>query len=84
MKNNFKADLSKLLPLAIDASIKIIQTDQKEETVTAVFDFFQSVIEYDVPVISPYVKSLTEMTLTVKICLNILRNLTNLIFFVYL
>jgi hypothetical protein len=54
-----------LLPLAINASIKVVQTDQKEETVTAVFDFFQSIIEYDIPMISPYIKSLTEMTLSV-------------------
>lgn len=56
-------ELSTLLPLAMNASVKIIQTDQNDETVTGVFDFFQSIIEYDLPVMTPYVKPLTEMTL---------------------
>ena len=30
------------------------------------FDFFQSIIEYDIPMISPYIKNLTEMILNVK------------------
>lgn len=56
-------DLVNLLPHGINSSVKIIKTDQNEETVTTIFDFFQSLIEYDIPMISPYIKDLTVMVL---------------------
>jgi len=55
-------DLVKLLPFAVNASVKIIKSDQHEETLRLIFDFFQSLIEYDID-ISLYVKSLAEMVL---------------------
>ena len=36
---------------------------KNEETIVTVFDFFQSFIEYDIPMIAPFVKQLTDMTL---------------------
>lgn len=56
-------DLVNLMPSGVNASMKIIKSDQNEETVTTIFDFFQSLIEYDIPMITPYIKSLTEMVL---------------------
>lgn len=56
-------ELTNLLPLGVNASIKIIKEDQNEETVTTIFDFFQSLIEYDIPMITPYIKNLAEMVL---------------------
>ena len=55
-------DLINLLPHAVNASIKIIKTDQTEETLRAIFDFFQSIIEYDID-ISSYIKHLADMVL---------------------
>lgn len=40
---------------------------KNEETIVTVFDFFQSFIEYDIPMIAPFVKQLTEMTLEVRV-----------------
>ena len=37
--------------------------DQNEETVTTLFDFFQSLIEYDIPMLGPHMKNLADMTL---------------------
>lgn len=56
-------DLMELLPFGVNASIQIIKTDQNEETVTTIFDFFQSLIEYDIPMVTPYIKNLADMVL---------------------
>lgn len=56
-------DLMNLLPHGVNASIKIIKTDQNEETVTKIFDFFQSLIEYDIPMVTSYIKNLALMVL---------------------
>lgn len=55
-------DLVKLLPYAVNASVRIIKSDQNEEILRSVFDFFQSLIEYDID-ISMYVKHLAEFCL---------------------
>ena len=56
------SDLIRLLPQAVNASIKIIKADQEEETLRAIFDFFQSIIEYDLD-ISSYIKHLGDMVI---------------------
>ena len=55
-------ELIKLVPFAVNASVRIIKSDQQEETLRSVFDFFQSIIEYEID-ISMHVKPLADMVL---------------------
>ncbi|CAF0848327.1 unnamed protein product [Brachionus calyciflorus] len=57
-------ELQKVLPLSLNASVQIIKTDQQEETITSVFDFLQILVEYDIPLVSGYIKTMAEMTLS--------------------
>lgn len=56
-------ELKELIPIAIEVSLKLVQIDQEKETSTCIFDFFQSLIEYEIDVMSPYLATLVDMVL---------------------
>jgi hypothetical protein len=55
-----------LLPVAITVSARIIKMNLElgENSVSAMFDFFESLVEYDIPMITQYMKNLTELILS--------------------
>lgn len=57
--------LNSLFQFVIDNSVKLLQANQSEEAITSVFELFESFVEYEIPFIANYAKSLTFIVLTI-------------------